>query len=164
MMLALQMPEWLSNFWSIYSDMITPILVTLICSFGTALALKIKSDAKTNAAKADLQIKALKEVANREDNKPELEAQAATIDQLSETIRILTKMFDLVFQNSDLDPETKEQLKALMNTAVYGSNSETIKELEEANAKLTEQIETLKTQVNSINTEESETEVVRERR
>ena len=82
MLLAIKMPVWLVDFWTVYGEMITPVLVTLLLAIVTAIALKIRSDAKVNAAKADLQIEALKQVANREDNKPQLEAQSQEIEDL----------------------------------------------------------------------------------
>ena len=140
MLLAIQMPTWLVDFWAVYGDMITPILVTLLTSIVTWLALKIRSDAKVNKVKADLQIEALKEVANREDNKPQLEAQSTQITQLEKVVTYLADMFDVAFQNSNLDPEIKANLTSLVNKIKYGTEEDLVKELENSNSQLKEQI------------------------
>lgn len=140
MLLAIQMPTWLVDFWTVYGDMITPVLVTLLTSVVTWLALKIRSDAKVNKIKADLQIEALKEVANREDNKPQLEAQSAQIADLTQTVIHLADMFDVAFQNSNLDPEIKANLASLVNKIKYGTEEDLVKELENSNSQLKEQI------------------------
>lgn len=159
MLLAIQMPEWLVNFWTIYGDMITPILVTILCSLLTYIAIKIKSDAKINSAKTDLQIQALKDVANREDNKPQLEDQSKQINELSKTIAYMADMINLAFQNSNLDPEIKNNLASLSNKIKYGTEEDLVKELENNNALLQEQIEALKEEIanNTVHTVETET-------
>lgn len=147
MLLALHMPTWLVDFWTVYSDMITPALVTLLTSLVVGLALKIKSDAKLNAAKADAQIEALKEVANREDNKPELEKQAEKINDLERVITLQTEMFNLAFQNSNLKPDIKENLTSLSNKIKYGTEEDLVKELEAEKAVLQEKISSLEAEL-----------------
>lgn len=158
MLLAIQMPAWLVDFWTIYGDMITPILVTILCSLLTYIAIKIKSDAKINSAKTDLQIQALKDVANREDNKPQLEDQSKQINELSKTIAYMADMINLAFQNSNLDPEIKNNLASLSNKIKYGTEEDLVKELENNNALLQEQIEALKEEIanNTVHTVETE--------
>ena len=146
-MLSITMPVWLVDFWTVYGDMITPVLVTLLTALVTSLALKIKSDAKTNAAKAELQIEALKEVANREDNKPQLEEQTQKMTELEQTIANLADMFTLAFQNSNLDPEIKNNLAALANKIKYGTEDDLVKELESQKAQLQEQVAALTEQL-----------------
>lgn len=147
MLLAIKMPTWLVDFWTVYGDMITPVLVTVVLALLTSLALKVKSDAKTNAAKAELQIQALKDVANREDNKPELERQAAEIEDLKRVIGCQSEMINLAFQNSNLTPEVKNNLASLSNKIKYGTEADLVKELEEQNAKLIEEITALKSEL-----------------
>lgn len=158
MLLAIQMPAWLVDFWTIYGDMITPILVTILCSVLTYIAIKIKSDAKINSAKTDLQIQALKDVANREDNKPQLEDQSKQINELSKTIAYMADMINLAFQNSNLDPETKNNLASLSNKIKYGTEEDLVKELENNNALLQEQVKALKEEIanNTVHTVETE--------
>ena len=159
MLLAIQMPAWLVDFWTIYGDMITPILVTILCSVLTYIAIKIKSDAKINSAKTDLQIQALKDVANREDNKPQLEDQSKQINELSKTIAYMADMINLAFQNSNLDPEIKNNLASLSNKIKCGTEEDLVKELENNNALLQEQVEALKEEIanNTVHTVETET-------
>ena len=147
MLLALHMPTWLVDFWTVYGDMITPVLVTVVLALLTSLALKIKSDAKTNAAKADLQIQALKDVANREDNKPELEKQSQEIEDLKRVVGLQSEMINLAFQNSNLKPEIKDNLTSLSNKIKYGTEEDLVKELEAEKAALQEQITSLKSQL-----------------
>ena len=158
MLLAIQMPAWLVDFWTIYGDMITPILVTILCSVLTYIAIKIKSDAKINSAKTDLQIQALKDVANREDNKPQLEDQSKQINELSKTIAYMADMINLAFQNSNLDPEIKNNLASLSNKIKYGTEEDLVKELENNNALLQEQVKALKEEIanNTVHTVETE--------
>lgn len=159
MLLAIQMPTWLVDFWAVYGDMITPILVTLLTSIVTWLALKIRSDAKVNKVKADLQIEALKEVANREDNKPQLEAQSTQITQLEKVVTYLADMFDVAFQNSNLDPEIKANLTSLVNKIKYGTEEDLVKELENSNSQLKEQIAELTKKLEEDTKKVIETEV-----
>lgn len=149
MLLAIQMPTWLIDFWTVYGDMITPVLVTVALALLTSLALKIKSDAKTNAAKADLQIQALKDVANREDNKPELERQAAEIEDLKRVITYQSEMINLAFQNSNLTPEIKDNLASLSNKIKYGTEDNLVKELEAQKAELEEKLAALQLELES---------------
>lgn len=163
MLLAITMPTWLSDFWFVYGDMITPVLVTLMISILTYLALKIRSDAKVNAAKADLQIEALKQVANREDNKPQLKAQSDEIAKLSDAVSNLSDMVNLAFQNSSLDPEIKNNLTAIVNKIKYGTEIDLSKLHEEEVAVLKEQIATLTTQIKNQNAVEVTTTTPRTR-
>lgn len=147
MFLSIQMPTWLVDFWTVYGDMITPVLVTVALALLTSLALKIKSDAKTNAAKADLQIQALKDVANREDNKPELERLSAEIEELKRTVELQSEMVNLAFQNSNLTPEIKNNLASISNKIKYGTEVDVVKELEAEKTILKEQIDALKAEL-----------------
>ena len=141
------MPTWLVDFWTVYGDMITPVLVTVALALLTSLALKIKSDAKTNAAKADLQIQALKDVANREDNKPELERLSAEIEELKRTVELQSEMVNLAFQNSNLTPEIKNNLASISNKIKYGTEVDVVKELEAEKTILKEQIDALNSEL-----------------
>lgn len=147
MYLAISTPTWLADIWTVYGGYVQPMLITLLTALVTALAIKIRSDAKVNAAKADLQIQALKDVANREDNKPELERQANKIDNLERVITLQTEMFDLAFQNSNLTPEIKENLTSLSNKIKYGTEEDLVKELEAEKAKLKEELDAVKSQL-----------------
>lgn len=146
---AINMPAWLVDFWTVYGDMITPVLVTLALAVVTWIALSIKTSAKVNSAKADLQIQALKEVANREDNKPQLDEQNKRLNEIEEKIGYFAEMLNTSFQNSNLDPEVKNNLTLLNDKIKYGTKEELILKLEEEKNKLTETVKTLTDKVNS---------------
>ena len=156
---AITMPQWLVDFWTVYGSMITPILVTLLTSILTWVAIKIKTDAKYNRQKTELQIQALKDVANREDNKPQLEEQSQKLAELEKTLTHLAEMFDVAFQNSSLDPEIKSNLAALINKIKYGTEEDLVKELEASNTQLKEQVETLTQQLKTTAVQTVEQEV-----
>lgn len=149
MLLAIKMPEWLANIWAVYGDMITPVLVTLVLALVTSTALKIRTDAKLRAAQADAEIEAIKTIANREDNKPQLEEQSQKIQKLEQSNMYLAEMVNVAFQNSNLTPDVKDNLTSLANKIKYGTEDNLVKELEAEKAQLQEQIEGLKSQLES---------------
>lgn len=152
MLNALSMPAWLVDFWIVYGDMITPVLVTLLLSIVTWLAIKIKADAKYNAAKTEAQIEALKQINDREDTTPQLEKQANEIKSLTESITHLSEMFQLAFKNSELNPEIKNQLETILNKIKYGTTENVVQVLEDEKLKLQQQIEELKSKLNTTST------------
>ena len=152
------MPQWLVDFWTVYGDMITPVLVTLMTSLFTWLAIKIRTEAKLNRERTELQIQAMKDVANREDNKPQLEEQSKKITELERVITHLADMIDVAFQNSGLDPEVKDNLASLTNKIKYGTEEDLVKELEANNALLKEQVDTLTTELSKSATVAIETD------
>ena len=117
-LLAIQLPQWLVDIWSAYKDVIIPALVTLAVALLTWMALKIKTDAKVNQAKAELQ-------------------------KLEQSNKYLGEMFDLVFQNSTLNQETKDSLAVLKNKMIFGVEDNLIKTLTEEKEKLEEKIAAL---------------------
>ena len=149
MLNALSMPAWLVDFWTVYGDMITPVLVTLLLSIVTWLAIKIKADAKYNAAKTEAQIEALKQINEREDTTPQLEKQATEIKELTNSITYLSEMFQLAFKNSELNPEIKNQLETILNKIKYGTTENVVQVLEDEKLKLQQQIEELKSKLNT---------------
>lgn len=153
------LPDWFVNFWAIYGDVITPVLVTLGLAVISAVALKIKSDAKTNSVKADLQIQALKEVANREDNVDQLNEQNQKIDELITVVTKLSEMFNIAFQNSELDPAIKEALTSLLNKIKYGTEKDLIAELEAQKVQLEEQVLALTDKLSETVTEAAKNEI-----
>lgn len=155
---AISMPQWLVDFWTVYGDMITPVLVTLMTSLFTWLAIKIRTEAKLNRERTELQIQAMKDVANREDNKPQLEEQSQKLAELERVIVHLADMIDVAFQNSSLDPEIKENLTSLINKIKYGTEEDLVKELEANNAVLKEQVELLTAELTKSATTMVETE------
>lgn len=142
-LLAIQLPQWLVDTWSAYKDVIIPALVTLAVALLTWVALKIKTDAKVNQAKAELQIQELKKLNEREDTRPELDVMKQELQKLEQSIKYLGDMFDLVFQNSTLNQETKDSLTVLKNKMVFGVEDNLIKTLTEEKEKLEEKIAAL---------------------
>ena len=142
-LLAIQLPQWLVDIWSAYKDVIIPALVTLAVALLTWVALKIKTDAKVNQAKAELQIQELKKLNEREDTRPELDVMKQELQKLEQSNKYLGEMFDLVFQNSTLNQETKDSLAVLKNKMVFGVEDNLIKTLTEEKAKLEEKIAAL---------------------
>ena len=142
-LLAIQLPQWLVDIWSAYKDVIIPALITLAVALLTWLALKIKTDAKVNQAKAELQIQELKKLNEREDTRPELDVMKQKLQKLEQSNKYLGEMFDLVFQNSTLNQETKDSLTVLKNKMVFGVEDNLIKTLTEEKEKLEEKIAAL---------------------
>lgn len=152
MLAAIQMPTWLVDFWAVYGDIIMPVLVTLVTAIITKIAIDLRTNAKINAQKAELQIKALEEVAKRENNKPQLEEQSSKLAELEKVITYLSDMISMGFQNANIDPEIKENLKSLANKIKYGTEDDLVKQLEAEKIKLNEQLEALKEELNTKNT------------
>ena len=142
-LLAIQLPQWLVDIWSAYKDVIIPALVTLAVALLTWVALKLKTDAKVNQAKAELQIQELKKLNEREDTRPELDVMKQELQKLEQSNKYLGEMFDLVFQNSTLNQETKDSLTVLKNKMVFGVEDNLIKTLTEEKEKLEEKIAAL---------------------
>ena len=142
-LLAIQLPQWLIDVWGAYKDVIIPALVTLAVALLTWLTLKIKTDAKVNQAKAELQIQELKKLNEREDTRPELDVMKQELQKLEQSNKYLGEMFDLVFQNSTLNQETKDSLTVLKNKMVFGVEDNLIKTLTEEKEKLEEKIAAL---------------------
>ena len=142
-LLAIQLPQWLVDIWGAYKDVIIPALVTLAVALLTWVALKIKTDAKVNQAKAELQIQELKKLNEREDTRPELDVMKQELQKLEQSNKYLGEMFDLVFQNSTLNQETKDSLAVLKNKMVFGVEDNLIKTLTEEKEKLEEKIAAL---------------------
>ena len=142
-LLAIQLPQWLIDIWGAYKDVIIPALVNLAVALLTWVALKIKTDAKVNQAKAELQIQELKKLNEREDTRPELDVMKQELQKLEQSIKYLGEMFDLVFQNSTLNQETKDSLAVLKNKMIFGVEDNLIKTLTEEKEKLEEKIAAL---------------------
>ena len=142
-LLAIQLPQWLIDIWGAYKDVIIPALVTLAVALLTWVALKIKTDAKVNQAKAELQIQELKKLNAREDTRPELDVMKHELQRVEQSNRYLGEMFDLVFQNSTLNQETKDSLAILKNKMVFGVEDNLVKQLTEEKVKLEEKIAAL---------------------
>lgn len=143
MMLAIKLPVWLVNIWAAYSDVIVPALVTLSVALITWIAMKLKADAKVNQTKAELQIQELKKLNDREDTRPELTKVHEELEEVKLSNRYLAEMFDLVFQNSTIDENTKNSLTILKNKLLFGVDENLVLQLTEEKEALTQQVDAL---------------------
>lgn len=119
-LLAMNLPVWLVDIWTAYSDVIVPALVAIVLAVLTWVAVTIKADAKSRAAKSEAELAALQKMNEREDTRPELNTLAKEVEDTKQSIRYLAEMFDKVFQNSTLTEETKNELALLKNKLVFG--------------------------------------------
>lgn len=152
MMLAINLPTWLVDIWTAYSDVIVPALVTIVLAILTWVAVTIKADAKSRAAKSDAELAALEKINNREDTRPELNTLSAEVEDSKQAIRYLAEMFDKVFQNSTLDEQTKNELTILKNKLIFGVKEDLITQLTAEKTALEEQIAGLKDQLKAATT------------
>jgi len=148
-MLAIQLPTWLVDIWSTYSDVIVPALVTIIVAILGWLAVTIKADAKARLSRTDAELVALQKINEREDTRPELTKVQDELKRVQQSNTYLGEMFDLVFQNSTLKPEVKEALTILKNKLLYGTEDDVVNTLTTENARLNELVESLMQQINS---------------
>lgn len=148
-MLAIQLPTWLVDIWSTYSDVIVPALVTIIVAILGWLAVTIRADAKARLSRTDAELVALQKINEREDTRPELTKVQDELKRVQQSNTYLGEMFDLVFQNSTLKPEVKEALTILKNKLLYGTEDDVVNTLTTENARLNELVESLMQQINS---------------
>lgn len=148
-MLAIQLPTWLVDIWSTYSDVIVPALVTIIVAILGWLAVTIRADAKARLSRTDAELVALQKINEREDTRPELTKVQDELKRVQQSNTYLGEMFDLVFQNSTLKPEVKEALTVLKNKLLYGTEDDVVNTLTTENARLNELVENLMQQINS---------------
>ena len=71
----------------------------------------------------------LKKLNEREDTRPELDIMKQELQKLEQSNKYLGEMFDLVFQNSTLNQETKDSLAVLKNKMVFGVEDNLIKRI-----------------------------------
>lgn len=139
-MLAIKLPVWLVDIWTVNKDVIVPALVMVLVALLTWVAIKIKADAKYQQAKSELQIQELKKLNEREDTRPELNALSAEIEDTKQSVRYLAEMFDKVFQNSTLNEETKNELTLLKNKLVFGIKEDLVETLTAEKTALEEKV------------------------
>lgn len=148
-MLAIQLPTWLVDIWSTYSDVIVPALVTIIVAILGWLAVTIRADAKARLSRTDAELVALQKINEKEDTRPELTKVQDELKRVQQSNTYLGEMFDLVFQNSTLKPEVKDALTVLKNKLLYGTEDDVVNTLTTENARLNELVESLMQQINS---------------
>lgn len=139
-LLAIQLPKWLIDIWSAYSDVIVPALMTIVLAILTWVAVTIKADAKARAAKSEAELVALRQINDREDTRPELTKVQEELSAVKQSNKYLAEMFDVVFQHSTLDEKTKNELTILKNKLLFGVEEDLIAQLTEEKTKLEEQV------------------------
>lgn len=147
MLLAINLPVWLVDIWAAYSDVIVPALVAIVLAILTWVAVTIKADAKSRAAKSEAELAALEKMNAREDTRPELNTLSTEVEDSKQAIRYLAEMFDKVFQNSTLDEQTKNELTILKNKLVFGVQEDLVENLTNEKTKLEAEIAALKEQL-----------------
>ena len=152
MMLAINLPVWLTDIVVVNKDVIVPALVMVLTALLTWVAIKIKADAKYQQAKTELQIQELKKLNDREDTRPELNTLAAEIEDTKQSVRYLAEMFDKVFQNSTLNEETKNELTILKNKLVFGVKEDLVSQLTADKIALEEKLVALQEQLKAAST------------
>lgn len=158
-MLAIKLPVWLVDIWTVNKDVIVPALVMVLVALLTWVAIKIKADAKYQQAKSELQIQELKKLNEREDTRPELNTLSTEVEDTKQSVRYLAEMFDKVFQNSTLDENTKNELTLLKNKLVFGVKEDLVETLTAEKTALEEKVAGLESKL-----KEATTVVVRETR
>ena len=151
-MLAIKLPVWLVDIWTAYSDVIVPALMAIVLAVLTWVAVTIKADAKARAAKSDAELAALKQMNEREDTRPELNTLSAEVEDTKQSVRYLAEMFDLVFQHSTLDENTKNELTLLKNKLVFGVKEDIVSQLTAEKTALEEKIAGLEEQLKAATT------------
>ena len=152
MMLAINLPTWLVDIWAAYADVIVPALVAIVLAVLTWLAVTIKADAKSRAAKSEAELAALQKMNEREDTRPELNNLSTEVEGLKQSNRYLAEMFDCVFQNSTLNENVKNELSLLKNKLLYGVKEDLVAQLTAKNTELEEQILGLQEQLKNATT------------
>lgn len=152
MLLAINLPVWLVDIWAAYSDVIVPALVAIVLAILTWVAVTIKADAKSRAAKSEAELAALEKMNAREDTRPELNTLSTEVEDSKQAIRYLAEMFDKVFQNSTLDEQTKNELTILKNKLVFGVQEDLVENLTNEKTMLEAEIVALKEQLKAATT------------
>lgn len=143
----MNLPNWLVDIWSAYADVIVPALMAIVLAILTWVAVTIKADAKARAAKSDAELAALQKMNEREDTRPELNTLTAEVEDLKQSNRYLAEMFDVVFQHSTLDENTKNELTILKNKLVFGVKEDLVTTLTAEKTALEEKIAGLEEQL-----------------
>lgn len=143
----MNLPVWLTDIWAAYADVIVPALMAIVLAILTWVAVTIKADAKARAAKSDAELAALQKMNEREDTRPELNTLTTEVEDLKQSNRYLAEMFDVVFQHSTLDENTKNELTILKNKLVFGVKEDLVTTLTAEKTALEEKIAGLEEQL-----------------
>lgn len=145
--------EWILETWNAYKDVILPIINTLLVTFLLPMiTFWVKKKMQEAAIKAEMQLKALQNVANREDVKPEIGDLNSKLVDLEGKISFLGEMFQTVFQNSvGLDDEVKNKITVIANKMNHNTTDTMLIEVTKELDRVNEQLETLKNKTQIVN-------------
>lgn len=135
-------PQWLSDIWYVYGDIITPILQMVTTILVTAIGVWAR---KKNVS-IDANTQAILTLMNSILEKKETEASAKAvengekIDTLQGMLGCLLNMFSLAFTNSNLDPEIKTKINDIADIIKYGTADEIIASLKNQIQELTQKL------------------------
>lgn len=147
----------LIQIWNTYKADIIPALVSALIAFLPFFVFWVRNRLTLSNKKQEAQLEVMKEIANKEDTTPELEAieqeLAETKEELKElkdSISNMASLFNTAFQGSDLSPEIKESLEHLKNKVIIGNSQDLISELEEKLKEANERCESLLAEKNNL--------------
>lgn len=135
-------PQWLSDIWYVYGDIITPVLQMVTTILVTAIGVWAR---KKNIS-IDANTQAILTLMNSILEKKETEASTKAvengekIDTLQGMLACLLNMFSLAFTNSNLDPEIKTKINDIADTIKYGTSDEIIASLKNQIQELTQKL------------------------
>ena len=135
-------PQWLSDIWYVYGDIITPVLQMVTTILVTAIGVWAR---KKNIS-IDANTQAILTLMNSILEKKETEASTKAvengekIDTLQGMLACLLNMFSLAFTNSNLDPEIKSKINDIADTIKYGTSDEIIACLKNQIQELTQKL------------------------
>lgn len=142
--------ETITQIWATYKGEVIPALVSALIAFIPFLVFWIKARMNLANKKQEAQLEVMKQIANKEDTTPQIEALTEQISFLDESVKEIKEavsntavLFNAAFQGSDLNPELKENLESLKNKVVIGSNQDLIAELEKQLSEVKEEYQAL---------------------
>ena len=135
-------PQWLSDIWYVYGDIITPVLQMVTTILVTAIGVwarkkNISIDANTQAI-----LTLMKSILEKKETEASTKAveNGEKIDTLQGMLACLLNMFSLAFTNSNLDPEIKTKINDIADTIKYGTSDEIIACLKNQIQELTQKL------------------------
>lgn len=135
-------PQWLSDIWYVYGDIITPVLQMVTTILVTAIGVwarkkNVSIDENTQAI-----LTLMKSILEKKETEASTKAaeNGEKIDTLQGMLGCLLNMFSLAFTNSNLDPEIKTKINDIADTIKYGTSDEIIACLKNQIQELTQKL------------------------
>lgn len=150
MLLNIQMPVWLSDFWAVYGEVITPILTGFLSLFLTWFTLKIRTNFKQAEAKTDTQILLMEQIIKKEDNKEGIIEIKRENAELKDAVANLSDMIVVLTDNTNIEETAKNDIRNIASKVKYGTSFEKIQELEVVNNNLKSELRNAKDQLSTI--------------